>query len=163
MSGLVSGSDAGPGPAEVLVRPAGPGDAPALARVHLAARRAAPMPPPAHPEDACAPWLAARVAVDETWLAEVDGEPVAYVRLTGAWLDDLYVAPAHAGCGLGSMLLDLAKSRRPDGFGLWVFAANAPARRFYARHGLREREHTDGSGNEEGEPDVRLSWEPTGG
>jgi len=34
------------------------------------------------------------------------------------------------------------------------------ARRFYGREGFVEVEHTDGAGNEEGEPDVRLEWRP---
>ena len=55
-------------------------------------------------------------------------------------------------------LLDLAKSLRPDGFGLWVFETNAGARRFYERHGLVEVERTDGSDNEERAPDVRMAW-----
>jgi hypothetical protein len=43
---------------------------------------------------------------------------------------------------------------------LWTFQANAPARRFYERHGFGAVEFGDGSGNEEGEPDVRYVWEP---
>lgn len=142
----------------VLVRPATPDDAPAVADVHLAARRAAPMPPGVHPDDDVRAWLASRLADDEVWVATVDDAVVGYVRLTPTWLDDLYVAPEAAGQGVGSLLLDLAKSLRPAGFSLWVFESNAPARAFYLRHGLVEREHTDGSDNEEQSPDLRMSW-----
>ena len=69
--------------------------------------------------------------------------------------------PEHAGQGVGSALLDLVKAQRPDGFCLWVFEMNAPARGFYARHGLVELERTDGSGNEEQAPDVRMAWPGT--
>jgi GNAT superfamily N-acetyltransferase len=86
------------------------------------------------------------------------GEVVGYARFTATWLDDLYVVPGHAGSGIGSALLDLVKSLRPGGFQLWVFEMNAPARAFYARHGLVERERTDGSGNEESAPDIRMEW-----
>jgi chorismate mutase len=55
-------------------------------------------------------------------------------------------------------LLELAKAQRPDGFGLWVFESNVPARAFYARYGLVELERTDGAGNEERRPDVRMVW-----
>ena len=82
----------------------------------------------------------------------------AYLRLTPDWLDDLYVVPARAREGIGSLLLDLAKQQRPDGFCLWVFEENEPARAFYRRHGLLELEHTDGAGNEERAPDVRMAW-----
>ncbi len=56
------------------------------------------------------------------------------------------------------MLLDVVKAQRPDGFSLWVFQSNTGARRFYERHGLVELEHTDGSGNEEKSPDLRMAW-----
>lgn len=146
---------------DLLLRPATPDDGPGLAGVHLAARAAAPMPPPAHSDDEVRRWLAARIGGpdgDEVWVAETGGAVIGYVRFTRTWLDDLYVAPEHAGQGVGSALLDLVKARHPDGFGLWVFASNEPARAFYAAHGLVEEEQTDGSGNEERAPDVRLAW-----
>jgi GNAT superfamily N-acetyltransferase len=146
----------------LLLRPAGPDDAAAVAEVHLAARRAAAaaggMPPPVHPDHEVLQWVAERVVADETWVAELDGEVVAYARMTAEWLDDLYVHPDHAGEGIGGALLDLAMGLRPDGFGLWVFESNVAARRFYRRHGLVEVERTDGSGNEERAPDVRMEW-----
>lgn len=149
-------------PTEVLLRPAIEADADALADVHLAARRAAEragaMPPGAHPEHETRAWLAGRLAIDEVWVAEADGAVVGYARLTPTWLDDLYVVPAQAGRGIGTALLDLVKARRPSGFSLWVFEMNAPARAFYARHGLVELERTDGSANEERSPDVRVAW-----
>ncbi len=118
------------------------------------------MPPGIHTDDEVRAWLRGRLESDEVWVAEADGAVVGYARLTPTWLDDLYVAPSHAGQGIGSMLLDVAKALRPDGFSLWVFEMNAPARAFYRRHGLVEREHTDGSANEEREPDLRMSWHP---
>ncbi len=94
----------------------------------------------------------------EVWLAERAGRVVGYLRLTGGWLDDLYVAVDEQRTGVGSALLDLAQGLRPGGLCLWVFASNRPARCFYARHGLTELESSDGSANEEREPDVRLAW-----
>jgi ribosomal protein S18 acetylase RimI-like enzyme len=52
----------------------------------------------------------------------------------------------------------LAKELRPAGLQLWTFQVNTPACRFYERHGFVEAGRTDGSGNEEREPDVRYSW-----
>ena len=147
-------------PTDVTLRRADLVDAEAVAAVHLASRRAAPMPPSVHADAEALPWLTARLAEDEVWVAEAEGAVVGYLRLTPTWLDDLYVAPTHAGQGVGSMLLDLAKAVRPGGFSLWVFETNAPARAFYRRHGLVEREHTDGSDNEEKAPDLRMSWSP---
>ncbi|WP_309649383.1 GNAT family N-acetyltransferase [Nocardioides sp.] len=145
-------------PTDLVLRPATPLDAHDVASVHLRARRAAPMPPAVHPDDDVRRWLAVRLQSDEVWVAEHDGAVVGYARLTDVWLDDLYVEPSHARQGVGSALLDVATSVRPDGFCLWVFESNAPARAFYARHGLVELERTDGSANEEHSPDIKMAW-----
>jgi len=146
-------------PTDITLRRALEGDAEAISSVHLSARREAPMPPGVHTDEAVRSWLSGRVlGGDEIWVAEVDGAVAAYARLTETWLDDLYVAPAHAGQGLGSALLDLVMSLRPDGFCLWVFESNTPARVFYERRGLVALERTDGSGNQEQSPDVKMAW-----
>ena len=143
---------------ELSLRPADESDADAVASIYLSARREAAMPPGIHTDDAVRHWLSGRLQADEVWMAEVGGRAAGYARLTAQWLDDLYVAPPYAGRGVGSALLDAAKGRRPAGFCLWVFEMNTPAREFYARRGLVELERTDGSGNEERSPDVRLAW-----
>jgi chorismate mutase/GNAT superfamily N-acetyltransferase len=146
-------------PTDVVLRPAVESDAGAVADIHLASRRAAAMPPTVHTDDEVRRWLDGRLrSTDEVWLAEVDGVPGGYARMTETWLDDLYVVPELAGQGLGSALLDLVKAQRPRGFCLWVFESNTPARRFYAGRGLVELERTDGSGNEERSPDIKLAW-----
>ena len=142
----------------MLIRPADLSDADALVAVHLRSRAAAPMPAGVRPEPEVHAWLSARLATDDVWVAEADGEVVGYARITSGWLDDLYVVPERAGEGIGSALLEVVKARQPDGFCLWVFEMNAPARAFYARHGLAELERTDGSANEEGAPDIRMAW-----
>lgn len=144
---------------DVTVRRAEESDVPALAQIHVTARRAAPMPPTVHTDAEVRAWLAGRLRHDDVWIAEVGGSPAAYLRLGGRrWVDDLYVAPDHARQGIGSLLLDLAKQQRPEGFCLWVFEDNVPARAFYRRHGLVELERTDGSTNEERTPDVKMAW-----
>ncbi len=145
---------------EVLLRPATPEDLASVVEVHLTSRKAAvpSMPPMVHPDDDATAYLRGRMADAETWVAEVDGRVVGYALVDGDWLDHLYVLPRRAGQGIGSALLDLVRSLRPHGFALWVFESNEPARAFYARHGLVELETTDGSGNDEGVPDVRMAW-----
>lgn len=151
-------------PTDLTLRPATSDDAASVTAVHLASRaaavRSATMPASVHRDDEALPWLTERLAIDEVWVAEAAGRVVGYVRLTDEWMDDLYVVPEQAGRGIGSALLGLAQARRPRGFGLWVFEVNAPARAFYAAHGLVEVERTDGSDNEEGAPDVRVVWSP---
>ncbi len=145
----------------VLLRPAGPDDLEAVVAVHLRARHAAvpAMPPSVHPDSDATSYLRGLMDQGETWVAEVDGQVVGYALVNGTWLDHLYVLPGSAGQGIGSNLLDLVKTLRPDGFALWVFESNQPARRFYRRWGLVELERTDGSGNDERAPDIRMAWE----
>lgn len=146
---------------DLVVRPATVDDLAAVADLHVRAREAAvpAMPPSVHPADEVRAWVHSwDLRASEVWLACRDDRVVGYSRSTPTWLDDLYVDPDHQGAGVGSTLLDLVKAQRPDGFCLWVFESNTPARGFYARHGLVELERTDGHANEERRPDVRMAW-----
>ena len=145
-------------PPDIQLRPATEADIAAVAAVQIASRGRAAMPPGLHPEHEVLAWLTARLQDSEIWVAEADGAVVGYARMTAMWLDDLYIAPPYAGQGVGSALLDLVKAQRPDGFCLWVFEMNTPARAFYQRHGLVELERTDGDANEEKTPDIRMAW-----
>ncbi|RLV48973.1 GNAT family N-acetyltransferase [Nocardioides mangrovicus] len=142
---------------------------PTLARLHLAARESAAasqpqaMPPTLHSESETVQWLMGNLPRTELWVAEIpdeggDDDLLGYAELEDGWLNALYVDPAHQRGGVGTMLLDLVKARRPQGFALWVFETNRPARDFYAASGLVELDHTDGSGNEEQAPDLRMAW-----
>jgi len=146
---------------ELALRPATAADLPTLAEIHLAARRSAgdAFPPGAHGDDDVRAWVAGwDLTTYDVWLATLDGEVAGYARWTPTWLDDLYVHPDHQGLSVGSALFETVTAHRPEGFCLWVFESNAPARAFYRRHGCLELERTDGSGNEEHAPDVRVAW-----
>jgi chorismate mutase/ribosomal protein S18 acetylase RimI-like enzyme len=147
------------GHTEFVLRPAVQQDMAEVAEVYIATRRAAvpSMPASIHTDEQTRTFFAAMPATREIWVAEEDAV-VGFLVLDDVWLDSLYVGPSHQGTGVGSMLLDLAKAQRPDGFALWVFEANTPARAFYRRHGLIELEHTDGLANEEKTPDLRMAW-----
>src|SRR3954447_21456212 len=144
---------------DLVLRPATTVDADQVTELYLATRRAAEpaMPPQLHTPESVLAFMTVVLAEKEVWVAE-DDQVVGFMTLDEAFLDALYVGPDHQGLGIGTSLLELAKARRPDGFALWVFATNAPARGFDHRHGLLELEHTDGSGNEERAPDVRMAW-----
>ncbi len=101
---------------------------------------------------------------EEVWVAEQDAQTVGFAALGSRqdfdFLEHIYVAPEHQGRGIGTELFKRAQERRPAGFRLWVFQRNEGARRFYERHGCRLVELTDGSGNEEKEPDALYEWRP---
>ena len=65
------------------------------------------------------------------------------------------------GQGAGSLLFDRVKELSPEGFRLWVFQRNTQARAFYEHRGMRVVELTDGSRNEEREPDALYEWLPS--
>lgn len=145
--------------ADATIRLAVAGDLPTIADVYLAARATAQMPPLARPVAEVRDWVTAwDLGEDDVWVAETDARVSGFAKLTSTWLDALYVAPDAQRSGIGTTLLEVCKSTRAGGFGLWVFESNRVARAFYARHGLIELEHTDGHANEEGAPDIKMIW-----
>lgn len=92
------------------------------------------------------------------WVAEDAGRIVGFVAWHGGEVDCLYVDADHLGRGIGTMLLRLAMDDQPR-LELWAFAKNTRALAFYRKHGFRALYETDGSNNEEKEPDIRLGWE----
>ena len=144
----------------MALRLARPADAGAVADV-LQASRATAMPWLAvvHDDADVRGWVAGvLLATCEVLVVDEGGQVLAVSARAGDVLEQLYVAPQAQGRGLGRALLQQAQAGR-DRLELWTFARNARARRFYATAGFVEVEHTDGSGNEEREPDVRLVWE----
>jgi GNAT superfamily N-acetyltransferase len=147
----------------VVLRPARPSDASAVADVWLRSFDAAlPTVRRAHPDHEVRGWIRdVLVPRPDTWVAEVDGAVVGVLALSEGWLDQLYLEPDWRGHGIGDRLVELAKERRPSGLQLWTFQVNGPAQRFYERHGFVAVERTDGATNEEHEPDVRYVWRAT--
>jgi putative acetyltransferase len=92
----------------------------------------------------------------EVWVAEtndVDG----FIAFRAGWIDQLYVRPGRQRQGIGKALLGQAmKTHSP--LRLWTFQKNAVAIRFYLAQGFGEIERTDGSRNEEREPDILFEW-----
>ncbi len=145
-------------PEDVQLRPGVATDLASIADLFLASRAAAVPDMPPVTGDARA-WVTGwDLAGREVWVAEDDTGLVGFASVEDSWLSELYVAPDRVGHGIGSVLLDVVKSLRPDGFALWVFESNTPARAFYARHDLIELEHTDGADNMERSADLRVAW-----
>ncbi|MFJ9561826.1 GNAT family N-acetyltransferase [Streptomyces fuscichromogenes] len=148
--------------AEVVLRRAAGPDAAGVADVWLRSYDAAlPTVVRARPDDEVRAYIRdVVVPARETWLAESGGRVVGMMVLAGDLLSQLYLAPEWRGRGIGDRFVALAKERSPRGLTLWTFQVNEPAHRFYERHGFVAVEYTDGSGNEEREPDVRYVWRP---
>jgi putative acetyltransferase len=117
------------------------------------------------------PWLAGRHTPEEDqwfirervfpicdiWGACVGPTIEGFIAFREHWIDHLYVLPEAQGRGLGSALLEQARSAFPH-LSLWTFQRNRQARAFYEAKGFLLVEETDGSDNEEHEPDVLYTW-----
>lgn len=141
------------------LRPAVPADAKALACLNRRARAAAmPWLREVRSEAEVAAWIAGTLITrHEVWLAALP-DPVGYIAFhasagQGLTVLDLYIDPAWQRAGIGGELLALA-TRRGEAVSLRCFARNRAARAFYERQGFRAVAFGDGTGNEEGEPDV---------
>jgi GNAT superfamily N-acetyltransferase len=152
------------GPPEVSVRRGVADDGPVIARVYTASRLDShpQMPSAVHTPEEDIAFYSRRITDHDVtvWVAETGGEIVGFALCTPTFLDGLYIRPDHKGEGIGSLLLDVVDATHPDGYELWVFESNVGARRLYERRGLVEVERTDGAGNEEKAPDIRMARRP---
>ncbi len=145
----------------MLVRSAREHEIDTIADIYIASFRGLTFLPRLHTDEETRTWIRDVVVPGhEVWVAEVDGRAVGFAALSTAMLNWLYVHPHQQGRGAGTALLERAKQERPAGFRFWVFQKNERARRFYERQSCRLVELTDGSGNEEGEPDALYEWVP---
>jgi ribosomal protein S18 acetylase RimI-like enzyme len=146
--------------AAVTIRRGRDDDAAALAEVYLASRRQAEpaIPRLRHTDADVRAWFASIVLVEhEVWVAELEARIVALIVLRGDSIDQLYVHPKAQRCGIGTRLLEHAKRQRAR-LRLSTFEANEAARAFYEKHGFTAIAFGDGTGNEEGAPDVLYQW-----
>ena len=117
------------------------------------------IPAPVHSLEEMRRWMRAVAFVEyDVWLAEATEVLAGFMALRYPdWLEHLYIDAAATGAGLGSRLVDLAKSELGGRVQLWTFASNLGAQRFYERHGFVAVQRTDGD-NEEGRPDIRYLY-----
>ena len=144
----------------MTVRRATPDDAGDAARVFTAAFASMNFVPKMHSAEEDRAFVRSLILEKDVWVAERDARVIGLACWHDGWLEQLYVDPAHHDGGAGTALLARVMREHPEGFQLWTFQANAGARRFYERHGFRAVEFTDGSRNEERQPDVRYVWRP---
>ena len=97
---------------------------------------------------------------NEVWVAEGAEVLVGFVGFGDGSLRHLWVRTDNQSMGVGTALLKIAKEHCPEGLQLKVFQRNSGARRLYERNGFSLVELTDGSSNEEHEPEARYVWSP---
>jgi len=157
--GGVGRTDGVGGVGGVVLRAGRPEDGVAVAGVFAGARAEMRYLPALHSHEEHVAFFSTRVLpTSRVTVAEAAGELVAFSAVKDGWLDHLYVVPAQQDGGIGGALLGRAMNENPAGLSLWAFAANHRAIAFYGRAGFVEVLRTDGSGNEERQPDVQMHW-----
>ena len=149
---------------EVSIRSATETDAQAVTEVYLASRKPlAAFAPLAHSDEEVGEWLLRELIADDAVTVAIDdGKVVAMMALSDdgvvGWIDQLYVHPLHARRGIGTVLLEHAKSELRSPVRLLTFQENSVAIRFYEKRGFVPIAYSDGVGNEEHCPDVLYQW-----
>jgi putative acetyltransferase len=144
--------------ATVTLRPAISQDAAAVARLFRAVREAnLPYLPDLYTPDQDLAFFRDRVFVECTVWVAGEAAIAGFCAWRPGWVDHLYVQSDCHGRGIGTALLSRAMAENTV-LRLWAFQRNARALRFYAARGFRIIEQTDGSRNEEREPDALLEW-----
>lgn len=138
------------------IRPANDRDIAPVAGLFRGVRRAClPYLPDLHTPEEDLEFFRDRVfGACEIWVA---GATVGFIAFRAGWVDHLYVRQDRQRNGIGRVLLEQAM-RTYSPLRLWTFQKNLRAIKFYSAHGFREIERTDGSRNEEREPDMLFEW-----
>ena len=141
-------------PGAVVLRPATLADADDIARIMRAALQAFDWIPQLHTPEEDRGFIRGHVLPNQSaTVAESAGAIVGFIAIYGCWVTQLYLDPQWTGRGIGAELLRQA-TRPMDVVKLYCFQSNAGARRFYEREGFDAAGLGDGSGNEEGLPDI---------
>ena len=146
----------------IEIRQAGTTDAAEVAEVFIASQAdALPFLARLHTPDETREFISGNVfAQCEVWVATEAERIVGMMALNQGHIDHLYLQPGFYRRGIGTMLLNQARTLSPEGLTLFAFEVNMRARAFYTRHGFVATERGDGSGNEAGEPDILFEWNP---
>ena len=93
------------------------------------------------------------------WVGTLDEQSVAYLAMSGSYIDRLYVDPAEWRKGWGTRFVNLAKQLSPQGLELHTHVENLAARALYERHGFKAVRFGT-SPPPESAPDVEYHWRP---
>jgi putative acetyltransferase len=119
-----------------MIRKATPADLPALLDIWLeATQRAHDFIEPSFWEGKFEDMRDHYLPSADVWLYERDGQPLGFFAVQEHVLAALFVSPSEHGQGIGSELLDKARSMT-EGLELSVYERNSEAVAFYQRHGF---------------------------
>lgn len=96
---------------------------------------------------------------NDVWVFDKSDKIVGFIALNGNLVDRLYVAPEYQSMGVGSALLNHAKTIHPEGLTLYTHQQNRRAIQFYERHGFKLSRYGI-SPPPESVPDVSYVWLP---
>ena len=144
----------------MALSPATPEDAPPLARILGDWLRNAGWIPVLHDRGADLGFVSRMIASHRVLVAR-DPAPLGFIAVKQGDIAGFYICDSHRSRGVGKTLLDAMKVDEPR-LALWTFQANTRAIAFYTREGFAEVARTDGAGNEERLPDVRMIWRRAG-
>ena len=105
-------------------------------------------------------WRKETIPAAQIVIADIEGQMIGFVTVDPRtlYLDQIVVAPAHWGSGVGAALVAEAKHISPDGLDLDVNIDNARAIAFYGKRGFI----ITGAGKNpiSGKPVHRMRWTP---
>jgi GNAT superfamily N-acetyltransferase len=105
-------------------------------------------------------FLAGLLNTHSVRVARSGAEVLGFLAHDGGSITALYIADGARGQGIGRAFLEDVKAVESE-IALWAFQANVRAVSFYQREGFAVADETDGRGNDEGLPDLRLVWKRT--
>ncbi|WP_421710196.1 GNAT family N-acetyltransferase [Algihabitans sp.] len=131
-----------------------------IAALYIASRNdALPYLPALHSDAEIRQWISdVMLRRGGTWIGRLDGRIVGFFALVDDDLEQLYVHPEFYRRGIGSRLLDKAKTLSLRRLRLFTFQRNGRARAFYEAKSFTMIDSSDGSRNEEREPDCFYEW-----
>lgn len=147
-----------------LLRRATIADADAIANVYLRSRKElVSFAPLIHTDEDIYQWIRNDLLPEEQIIvAEDKGIIIGMMSLTKdegiGHVRQLYILPDVVGHGVGTLMINMAKSILGSPIQLYTFQENIGAKQFYERHGFRAIGFDDGSGNEENCPAVLYEW-----
>lgn len=144
---------------DIQFRAATKADMPEVAKLFKLSRESElPYLPKLHtPEEDVAFFSVVVFGQQDVYLLEESERLLGFVAYDKNWVHHLYLHPKELGKGYGSKLLKLALQNASI-LHLWAFQKNTRAIEFYKKHGFIVIKESDGSENEEKEPDVLMEW-----